>query len=300
VKAYLTPLNRESSRFAKDERPRYNTPVIPKGMRRGNNPALSGLAAGWMVVLLCGGSAQASTQAVLQLLDQRRCVGCRLQGADLVQAQLQQVDLRRAQLERANLSGAQLDGANLSGATMHYTSLHGASLRGSDLRGVSLIGADLRDADLTGALLDPAGLSQAHWQQAKGIQPSALSYAELHNAGTAAAQQGRYPEAEVWFNEAIRRHPEAAISWLARGISRNEQGKSLLAAQDLAYAGQLYRAMGDQPLADELHKASNALTESPQKNKTGNGAGSALLGGAAAAFKMLAPLAMKALMPMGI
>jgi len=269
-------------------------------MRRGNKPALSGLAAGWMVVLLCGGGAQASPQAVLQLLDQRRCVGCRLQGADLVQAQLQQVDLRRAQLERANLSGAQLDGANLSGASLHFTSLHGASLRGSDLRGTSLVGADLRDADLTGALLDPAGLSQAHWQQAKGIQPNALSFAELHNAGTAAAQQGRYPEAEVWFNEAIRRNPEAAISWLARGISRNEQGKSLLAAQDLAYAAQLYGAMGDQPLAQELTKASQALTETPKKGKGGNGAGSALIGGAAAAFKVLAPLAMKALMPMGI
>jgi uncharacterized protein YjbI with pentapeptide repeats len=246
------------------------------------------------------GTAEASPQAVVQLLDQRRCAGCRLQGADLVQAQLQEVDLRKAQLERANLSGAQLDGANLAGATLHYTSLHGASLRGSDLRGASMMGADLRDADLTGALLDPAGLSQAHWQRAKGIQPSSLSYAELHNAGTAAAQQGRYPEAEVWFNEAIRRNPEAAISWLARGISRNEQGKSQLAAQDLGYAGQLYRAMGEQPLADELNKASNALTEQPKQSKTGNGAGSALLGGAAAAFKVLAPLAIKALMPMGI
>jgi len=269
-------------------------------MGTGNRQVLNSWVMGCMVAVLCGGGAEASSQAVLELLDQRRCVGCQLQGADLVQAQLQQADLRRAQLERANLSGAQLDGANLTGANLLHTSLHGASLRGSNLRGASLVGADLREADLTGAVLDPEGLSQAHWQQAKGIQPNALSYAELHNAGTAAAQLGRYPEAEVWFNEAIRRNPHAAISWLARGISRNEQGKSLLAAQDLTYAGQLYGAMGDQPLADELNKASQALTESPKKAKTGNGAGSALLGGATAAFKVLAPLAIKAFMPMGI
>lgn len=269
-------------------------------MERGHRKEIRCLVAGAAIAVLGTGIAEASPQAVVQLLDQRRCTGCRLQGADLVQAQLQQVDLRKAQLERANLSGAQLDGANLAGATLHYTSLHGASLRGSDLRGASLMGADLRDADLTGALLDPAGLSQAHWQQAKGIQPSSLSYAELHNAGTAAAQQGRYPEAEVWFNEAIRRNPEAAISWLARGISRNEQGKSLLAAQDLAYAGQLYGAMGDQHVADELKKASQSLSAPPKKNNGGNGAGSALLGGAATAFKVLAPLAMKAFIPVGI
>lgn len=275
-------------------------PDLAMTMGRGKHHGLSSVMAGCAVALLGASSASASTQEVLQLLDQRRCVGCRLESADLVQAQLREVDLRRAQLERANLSGAQLDGANLSGANLQYTSLHGASLRGSDLRGASLVGTDLRDADLTGAVLDPSGLSHAHWQQAKGIQPNALSYTELHNAGAAAAKEGHYPAAEMWFNEAIRRNPEAAISWLGRAISRNQQGKSQLASQDLAYAGQLYGAMGDQTLADELNKASRALTEAPKKAKTGNGAGSALLGGAAAALKLLAPLAMKAFMPMGI
>lgn len=271
-----------------------------KGMRRGNQPALSSLMTGYVVLLLNGGDMQASPQKVLQLLDQGHCVDCQLQGADLVQAQLRMADLRQVNLERANLSGALLDGANLAGASLRHTTLHGASLRGVDLRGASLVGADLRDADLTDARLDPASLRQAHWQHARGIKTEALSFAELHNAGSAAAHQGRYQQAEVWFNEAIRRNPEAAISWLARGISRNEQGKSLLAAQDLAYAAKLYGAMGDESLADELTKASQALTETPQKNKSGNGSGIALLGGAATAFKVLAPLAMKIFVPTGI
>jgi len=269
-------------------------------MRTGGRTAFGGWVACCGLSLLCSTPAQGTPQAVLKLLEQRRCQGCQLQRADLVQAQLAAVDLRRAQLEGANLSGAQLDGANLAGATLLNTSLHGASLRGVDLRGASLVGADLREADLTGALLDPSGLSQAHWQQAKGIQPASLTYAELHNAGTEAARQGRFPEAETWFNEAIRRNPEAAISWLARGISRGEQGKAQLASQDLGYAAQLYGSMGDQTLADALNRASRALTEQPSKTQSGNGAGSALLGGAATAFKVLAPLALKALIPIGI
>jgi uncharacterized protein YjbI with pentapeptide repeats len=242
----------------------------------------------------------ASPEAVVRLLDQKRCKACALQQADLVQAQLGQADLRQAQLQRANLSGAMLDGANLSGADLSHTSLHGASLRGADLRGSQLLGSDLRESDLQGALLDPGALSRAHWQGARGLDSIALSYAELHNAGASAAQAGRYPEAETWFNEAIRRNPEAAISWLARGLSRTEQGKKNLAAQDLAYAGQLYGAMGDTALAEELKQASQALLQNPKGPKAGNGAGSALLGGAAAAFKVLAPIAVKAFMPVGI
>ena len=263
-----------------------------------------GIRAAWLIAGACGliggAAAAASPEAVVRLLDQKRCKGCALQQADLVQAQLSQADLRHAQLQRANLSGAMLDGANLNGADLSYTSLHGASLRGADLRGSQLLGSDLRESDLQGALLDSGALSRAHWQGAKGLDSIALSYAELHNAGASAAQAGRYPEAETWFNEAIRRNPEAAISWLARGLSRTEQGKKVLAAQDLAYAGQLYGAMGDAPLAAELKQASQALLEKPKGVKPGNGAGSALLGGAASAFKALAPIAIKAFMPVGI
>jgi tetratricopeptide (TPR) repeat protein len=238
---------------------------------------------------------------VLRLLERHGCPGCALQDADLVHDDLRDANLRQAKLQRANLSGAQLDGANLNGADLSFTSLAGASLRGTDLRGALLQGTDLREADLTGALVDRQGLAQSHWQQARGLDISQLGYAALHNAGVAEANQGRYPQAEQFFGEAIRQLPDAAISWIARGIARSEQGKTTLAAQDFAYAGALYERMGDPLDAAELRKASVLLLEDPKApKKTGNGMGSQLMGGALAAFQFLAPLAAKALVPMGI
>jgi tetratricopeptide (TPR) repeat protein len=246
------------------------------------------------------GHAAPNASDLIRLLEHKNCRNCKLNDADLVHADLRDADLRGAQLQRANLGQARLDGANLEGANLSFTSLLGASLRGAQLGGATLNGTDLREADLAGAQLDPAALARAHWERARGIAPLSLSYPELHNAGAAAAQQGRYPEAEEFFGAAIRKNPEAAVSWLARGISRSEQGKKELAAQDLAYAGQLYGAMGDSTLAEELDQASKALRETPKSAKTGNGMGSALLSGAASAFQVLAPLALKAFMPMGI
>jgi uncharacterized protein YjbI with pentapeptide repeats len=258
--------------------------------------ALAWLAASaWMLPLAVHGM----PTAVVQLLDQGSCRGCDLIRADLAQAQLARSDLQLAKLEGANLSGAQLDGANLSRSDLSFASLHGASLRGANLSGARLHGTDLRGADLSGAQLDPSALATAHWQGAKGLNPTLLSYSELHNAGTQAAQLGRFPEAEQWFNEAIRRNPDAAISWLARGITRGEQGKKELAAQDLAYASDLYGAMGDTVLAQDLRRASETIRAPERKPKSGNGAGSALLSGAASAFQVLAPLALKAFMPVG-
>ena len=241
----------------------------------------------------------AAPTAVVQLLDQGRCRACDLIRADLAQAQLTRADLQLAKLESANLSGALLDGANLSRSDLSFASLHGASLRGADLRGARLHGTDLRGADLSGAKLDPSGLSSAHWHGAIGLNPSQLSYSDLHNAGTKSAQLGRFPEAEQWFNEAIRRNPAAAISWLARGITRGEQGKKELAAQDLAYASNLYDAMGDSLFAQDLLSASKAIGAPTDRPKSGNGAGSALLSSALSAFQALAPLALKAFMPVG-
>jgi uncharacterized protein YjbI with pentapeptide repeats len=87
-----------------------------------------------------------AAEGLLQLMEQRRCQGCDLAGADLVHAQLADVDLRGARLQRANLSQAKLDGARLNGADLSYTSLLGASLRGADLRGARLEGTDLPSA----------------------------------------------------------------------------------------------------------------------------------------------------------
>ena len=226
----------------------------------------------------------------MRTLEQRRCERCQLQDADLVQADLREARLRGSQLQLANLSGARLDGADLRGSNLNDT-------RGADLRGSQLIGTDLRDCDLGGALLDPGALNRSHWQQARGLAAGAQGYAELHNAGVSAAQAGRHAEAERWFSGAIQQLPNAAISWVARGISRAEQGNFSLAAQDLRYAGQLYGAMGDRQQAQALDQAAALLLAPNARSKGGNGLGSQLLGGAMAAFKVIAPLAAKAMLP---
>jgi len=237
--------------------------------------------------------------ALIRLLDRGSCRRCNLPDVDLVHADLRDADLQGAQLQRANLSNARLDGADLSGTDLSFTSLAGASLRGTDLRGARLIGTDLTQADLSGALLDAGALSQSHWQQAVGIRSTEQSYAELHNAGVAAALAGRQPEAERYFNEAIIKQPDAAISWVGRGISRSRQGKQAQAAHDLNYASTLYAAMGDSALAEELKLASTSLSDKPAQQNSGNGAGSALLGSGLAALRMLAPLAIRAFTPVG-
>lgn len=252
-----------------------------------------------LALLLGGPAARAGSEAdLLRLLEQRRCRDCQLQDADLVMADLRDADLRGARLQRANLSQARLDGAQLAGADLSFTSLQGASLRGADLRGVRLEGTDLRQSDLSGARLDPGALGRCHWQQARGIAPDQLSYADLHNAGVEAAEQGRMPEAEQFFGEAIRRQPEAAISWVARGISRSEQGKQSPAASDLNYAAQLYDARGDAQQAQQLRQAAAALAAPGEKPRSGNGLGGQLLGGAVGLFQNLAPLALKYLAPL--
>lgn len=274
--------------------------LLPEGT--GLRPGVLALAALLGLAALASTPASAADPAqVLRLLDRRGCPGCVLEDADLVHADLKGANLRKAKLQRANLSGSQLDGANLTGADLSFTSLAGASLRGADLRGALLLGTDLREANLAGALLDRNGLAQSHWQQARDLELGQLGYGALHNAGVAAANQGRYPQAEQFFGEAIRQLPDAAISWIARGIARTEQGKTTLAAQDFGYASVLYERMGDAIEAAELKKAAELLLEDPKApKKSGNGIGSQLMGGAMAAFQFLAPLAAKALVPLGI
>ena len=245
-------------------------------------------------------AAWAGPEALVRLLASGRCRGCQLSDADLVLANLRDADLRGAQLQRANLSQAQLDGANLGGANLQFTSLVAASLRGADLRGALLAGSDLRQADLTGALLDQNALANAHWQQAKGIANAQLSYGQLHNAGVQAHQAGEAPAAESWFSDAIRRQPEAAVSWVARGISRGQQGKDDLAANDFRYAATLYDNQGESPIAKQLRDAANRLTQPAAKEASANGMGSQFLGAAGAVLKLLGPLAVKALLPIGL
>ena len=255
-------------------------------------------AAGGALLAASASAVQAGNPAdLMRLLEQRRCSGCQLQDADLVHANLRDADLSGANLKRANLSQAQLDGARLSGADLSFTSLMGASLRGADLRGARLEGTDLRQSDLSGALLDAGALGASHWKEARGLAPDVLSYAELHNAGVEAALAGRQPQAEQLFSEAIRREPEAAISWAARGITRSEQGNNELAARDLQYAASLYEKGGEQAQAKALNDAANALMSPVNKAKGGNGIGGQLLSGAAGLAQTLAPLAVKFLVP---
>jgi tetratricopeptide (TPR) repeat protein len=245
--------------------------------------------------------AAAESTDLFQLLDTRSCRGCKLQDADLVHADLRDADLRQAQLQRANLGQARLDGAQLNGANLSFTSLMGSSLRGADLRGARLDGTDLRQADLSGALLDAGALSRSHWQRATGIEPTQLSYAELHNAGVEAAQQQRYPKAEQFFNEAIRKEPAAAISWVARGICRSEQGKKEQAASDFNYAASLYTQRGEMKQAEQLKLAAEKVAKAPESTtEGGNGAGSAAVSAILSAFQFLAPLAIKGLLPLGL
>jgi tetratricopeptide (TPR) repeat protein len=258
----------------------------------------AGVAAGLLSALGPAAAPAAAADDLLRLLERRSCPGCRLQDADLVHADLRDADLRNARLQRANLSRARLDGAQLQGADLRFTSLQGASLRGADLRGALLEGSDLRHSDLSAALIDPGALSRSHWDEAIGIAPQLLGYADLHNAAVRAANAGRFPEAETLFGEAIGTRPEAAVSWVGRGISRNEQGKSELAAQDLRRAAVLLEQGGDPEQAQQLRQAAAAMVKPDTRKPSGNGIGGQLLNGAASMATMLAPLAVKFLVPL--
>ena len=257
--------------------------------------ALATLALGLSTFLTGSGVALASDD-LLRVLGDKSCNGCKLQDADLVFADLRDAQLQKAQLQRANLSRSRLDGADLRGANLNQTTMVGASLRGADLRGAQLSGADLRESDLSGALFDHEALASTHWKGAAGVTVEASSYAAMHNAGVEAAQQGHHPEAEDFFNKALSKKPDAAVTWLARGITRSEQAQLELAQQDLLYAAQLFEAEGDSKLAGEIRQAVTRQQKAA-KGQTGNGWGSQFLGGAAGMLQQLAPLAVKYFAP---
>ena len=238
---------------------------------------------------------------LIQLLASRECRGCHLNDADLMHADLRDADLKGAHLRRANLSHARLDGADLSDTDLSFTSLQGASLRGTDLRNSRLVGTDLRRADLTGARLNQHSLERSHWLGAIGIEQGLRSPAALHNAGVDEAQAGRWPQAERLFGEAIQADPEQAMSWIARGLSRGQQGDEAKAAQDLLHAADLLEQQGSAEQGEQVRRAVNKLqTDESDASQSGNGVGSALLGGALSTLNALAPLALKTLLPGGL
>ena len=244
-----------------------------------------------------------SMDDLIKVLQDGDCRNCRLADADLVHADLRDADLRDARLQRANLGEARLDGADLRGANLSFTSLRGASLRGANLEDSVLHGTDLRDADLSGARLSPNALEEAHWQGSKGITKGIQSHAALHNAGVEASQSGRWSQAEQLFGAAILRSPDEPLSWVARGISRSEQAKDDIAAQDFRYASALFKKGGNQKVAKQLQTADELVQTrrtKTHKRPAGKGWGGLLLGGFTATAQALAPLAMKALIPLGI
>ncbi len=256
-----------------------------------------------LAIGLCAGLSPAAVaeprgdQALIQLLQTKACRGCRLADVDLVHAQLRDADLEEAKLQRANLSQAQLDGANLRNANLSFTSLQGASLRGADLRGSRMVGTDLRDVDLTGALINANALEEAHWTGATGLQPQSQSHAALHNAGVTDGEANRWTTAEELFGLAIRKQPDAAESWVARGIAREKLGKRQLAIQDFNYASSLYAAAGGEAQAAQLTAAAQSLQDKVHQRESSNGMGSAVLNGLLSTSKALLPLAMKLFMP---
>ena len=238
---------------------------------------------------------------LIVLLKQRNCPGCQLADVDLVHIDLRGADLRNAKLMRANLGQAQLAGANLSGADLSFTSLRGASLRGADLTNSRLFGTDLRQADLNEARLSPGALEEAHWQDAKGISNGSRSHAVLHNAGVEAFQAGQWLEAERLFSDAIRSRPNEPLSWVARGISRSELAKDELAATDFNHAASLYREKGEDNWSLQLTEAANHALQNENKIKaTNNNPGGKIIRGAFYGIQLLAPLAAKAILPIGI
>ena len=253
-----------------------------------------------LLTLLLGAPLSARADDLIVLLTNKSCPRCRLADADLVHADLRDADLSASDLQRANLSRALLDGADLRDADLRFSSLQGASLRGADLRGAKLNGTDLRQADLSGSQLSPGALERTHWLGARGINQGLRSPASLHNAGVDEAQAGRWPQAERLFDEAIQADPDQAMSWIARGLSRGEQGDETKAAQDLLHAADLLDRQGATEESEQVRRAVSKLnTRDKESTQSGNGLGSAVLKGTLSTLESLAPLALK-LIPGGI
>ena len=254
-----------------------------------------------LITVLLGAPLSARADDLIMLLEARACPNCTLADADLVHADLRDANLNAADLRRANLSRARLDGADLRDADLRFSSLKGASLRGGDLRGARLDGTDLRQADLSGALIKPGALDRSHWLGAMGINQGQRSPASLHNAGVDEANAGRWPQAERLFGKAIQADPEQTMSWIARGLSRGQQGNEAKAAQDLLHAADLLDRQGAPEQSEQIRQAVAKLrADEGDDSNSGNGLGSALLGGALSTVSALAPLALKTLVPGGM
>ena len=253
--------------------------------------ALSILA---LLALSCaaGSEAIAGEQEVMQLLAQRSCPRCDLRRANLVFADLSGANLEGADLSGANLSQANLEGANLRRSNLRSTTLYGANLRGSTLQGAVLQGTDFREADLLGTLITQGELTSSHLGGAINLPIGSRSAEELHNEGVSRFSAQEYTEAERLFSEAIYNKPDQVESWIARGMTRLKTAKERDGKNDLIHAANLVEAHGNNHEANRIRKHVSALNKQEIAENKPNRGGQ-MLGAAAAAVKMIAPLAMK-------
>lgn len=115
-----------------------------------------------------------------QLLENKTCVRCDLQGVDLSDAKLRDANLMGANLEGADLAGANLAGANLLAANLDNANLTAARLT-ADLNLATLNAANLTEANLEGSSLRYANLQGAILNQAE-LKLATLQGAVLENA----------------------------------------------------------------------------------------------------------------------
>ena len=150
-------------------------------------------------------------------------------------------------------------------------------------------------------MINPGALERSHWLGAVGINQGLRSPASLHNAGVDEANAGRWPQAERMFGEAIQADPEQAMSWVARGLSRGQQGDEAEAAQDLLHAADLLDLQNATEQSKQIRQAVAKLkSDEDNGSKSGNGLGSTELGKIVSTLSSLAPLALKTLVPGGI
>ncbi len=83
-----------------------------------------------------------------RLIDENKCRGCNLKGANL-----NRLDLTGADLSEADLTGATFFLSDLSEADLQRSILTGAQFGGADLSHANLTGADLREAEMSGAYM---------------------------------------------------------------------------------------------------------------------------------------------------
>ncbi|MBR8830479.1 MAG: hypothetical protein N5P05_000047 [Chroococcopsis gigantea SAG 12.99] len=236
-------------------------------------PFLTTFIIGFSPLLFLSTARAEDLQDLQTLLRTRRCPGCDLSNAGLVQSNLPGAQLQGANLTGANLSRANLSGANLTGANLAGASLHGANLQGANLTKTNLTGVDLREAYLNGANFAGASLEDAYVQGAVGIPNSAASHERFYSWGITEAQQGNYRMAIEHFNQSLALDSAYAPAYLARAISNYRLGKDQLADQDAKVASDLFQQQQDQSgyqAAQQFIKGME-IARQPRDNNQGGG-----------------------------